>query len=166
MRIILRAKSRGIRKNRKNRIILIAFLTLSILILSLGLFQGTLGRFSKNVLLSDSAVVSKFDVIITAPEEFVGEHSENTFEIDFISGTAARTFSFGIFNNGETDVICTPGVNNNIEYSVLISGAETDDFLVKPKETISFELIIKPDGLSANRMDASLFIDIRQTEGG
>ena len=165
MKLILRTRLRETRINRKNRIILIAFLTLTILFLSLGMIQGTLGKFSTSIVLSDSAIVSRFDIIITAPEELMSEYGESTFEIDFISGTDARTFCFDIFNNGETNVLCSPGVNNNIVYSVLISGINTDDFIVKPKETVSFELIIKPDGLSTNRTDVSLFIDIRQTGG-
>jgi len=141
----------------------------AILILSLALIQGSLGRFTRSILLSDSAVVSKFDVIITPPDELMLNQGENAFEYDFNSIADAKLFDFHIFNNGEADVICTPGITNNIHYKVLIAGEETEEFIVKVKEGVRFQLLIEPHGLSgssASRTDAVLFIDIHQTEGG
>ena len=140
----------------------------AILILSLVLIQDSLGRFTSSILLADSAVVSKFDVIITPPEELMFNQGESVFEYDFISNSDTKSFEFHIFNNGEADVICTPGITNNIHYKVLIAGEEAEEFIVKVKEGVSFQLLIEPHGLSGSvtsRTDAMLFIDIYQTEG-
>ena len=149
--------------------VFLIFPVVAILILSFALIQGSLGRFTRSILLSDSAVVSKFDVIITPPNELMLSQGENAFEYDFISVTDAKLFDFHIFNNGEVDVICTPGVTNNIRYKVLIAGEEVEEFIVTVKESVSFQLRIEPQGLSglsASRTDATLFVDIHQTEGG
>ena len=155
-----------IRLINNRKLTLLVLLILVILILSLGLIHGSLGRFSRSVLLSDSAVVSKFDVIITAPEELTFGQSGNVFEYDFISASEVKSFDFYIFNNGETGIICTPGVTNGVNYKVLISGTQTWDFAIGAKEGVSIQLLIEPQGLNAGRTDAVLYIDIHQSEGG
>ena len=166
MKTTLSMVLRKMKINPKDKKILSVFLVLLILALSLGTIQGTLGRFSRSFMLSDSAQVSKFDIMITAPEEFIWEHGENVFEYRFLSNMDIRVLSFQIYNNGETDIICTPHISGGIKYRVYILGTEVTEFIVQTKETVSFELLIGPEGLDTNVRDAELFMDIRQMEGG
>ena len=157
---------RKIKTNPQRQKFLAAALILIILVLSLGIMQGTLGRFSRASLMRDSALAAKFDVIITAPEEFRTEEGEKLFSYHFISITDVKLLNFQIYNNGEADVICTPYVSGGIMHRVFVSEIESPEFIVKVKETISFQLLIGPTGLDTNIKDVELFVDIRQMEGG
>jgi len=157
---------RKIKANPQEQKFLAAALILIILVLSLGMIQGTLGRFSRASLMRDSALAAKFDVIITAPESFRTDGEGKLFSYHFISVTDVKALGFEVYNNGEADVICTPHVSGGILYRVFVSEIESPEFEVKAKETISFQLLIGPKGLDTNIKDAELFVDIRQMEGG
>jgi len=157
---------RKIKINTQNRKILAASLILILLILSLGMIQGTLGSFARGSAMLDSALAAKFDVIITSPESFRPEGDERIFSYHFISREDIRALSFEVYNNGEANVICTPHISEGVIYRVFILGVETSEFLVRAKETVRFNLLIGPEGLDTNIKDAELFVDIRQTEGG
>ena len=145
---------------------LAAFLIFVILILSLGMTQGTLGRFSKSFVSTDSANAANFDVIITPPKEFWTEQSNSVFEYHFLSDTDIQRLIFQITNNGETSILCKPYINGNITYRVYVEGEVCTEFHVKANETIDFWLVITPDGLDTTIKNANLFIDIQQMEGG
>ena len=146
--------------------ILSEFLILVLLGLSLGTIQGTLGKFVRSFTTSDSAAAAKFDVAVTAPEEFWLEQGEYTYEYYFLSKTDVRGLNFQIHNNGEVDVLCTPHINNGIIYRFYVAGEESTEFIVKAKETVDFWLVIAPAGLDTAVKNTALFVDIRQAEGG
>ena len=155
---------------RKNKIplythkLLVAFLILILFFLLLGIIQGTLGRFSKSFILSDSASAAKFNVTITPPSEFIFGQGDTVFEYHFLSNTDSKQISFQVHNNSETDVVCTPYLTNNVNFLVFISEEERTDFIVKTKETVSFDLLILPDGLGFNIKNTDIYVDIRQIE--
>ena len=146
--------------------ILSAFLILVLLGLSLGTIQGTLGKFSRSFTTSDSAAAAKFDVAVTAPEEFWLEQDENYLKLHFLSNTDTKAFYFQVSNDGEADVVCTPHINNDVEYHILVSEAECTEFIVNAKDTVGFWLIVGSGGLDGNIKEAKFSVDTRQLEGG
>ena len=146
--------------------VLLAFLVLFLLLLLLGILQRTLGKFSLSFIASDSALAAKFDLIVTAPEEFKSEQGENLFEYHFLSDTDVREFHFRVDNYGEADILCRPHITNGIEYSICVEGKELSEFAVRAKETAYFQLFIAPDGLDEKIKGAEFFIDLQQIEGG
>ena len=144
---------------------LTAFLTFVILILSLGMTQQTFGMFSRSFIVTDSAVAAEFDVIITAPKEFWSEHGESDFEYHFRSDIDIQGFVFQVTNNGEAEILCKPYINSDITYRIYVEEEACTEFIVAANETVSFWLVIAPDGLDTNVRNAELFIDIRQMEG-
>ena len=145
--------------------LLIVFSILVILVLLLGITQGSLGKFSRSFMMDDSAVAAKFDVVITAPEQFFVEQGEGVYEYGFLSDMDFQELSFQVTNNGETEILCKPHINNGITYHVYVAEEMCIDFIVPAKETVSFLLVIAPDGLDTNIKDAQLFIDVKQVEG-
>ena len=154
------------KKNPKIQTILTAFLILTLFVFSLGMAQGTLGKFSKSFVFTDSALAVKFDVDVTTPEEFVAGQGETFFEYRFLSSIDIKVFSFQVSNNGEVDVLCIPHISNGIMYRIFVSEEECTDFIVNANETVNFLLVIGPEGLDENIKDAEFFIDIWQLEGG
>ena len=140
-------------------------LLLILFILLMGTIQETLGKYTRSFVFTDSALVAKFDVSITTPEEFWPNQGEYILEYHFLSAIDIRSFTFQIHNNGEAEIICIPYINDNILYRVFISGVESPEFFVKPKETVEFQLLMAPDGLDENIREAELIVDIRQVEG-
>ena len=155
-----------IRISSQTQKFLVALLILIILILSLKMFQGTLGKFSRSFILSDSAATAKFDVIIIVPKEFKWEDGQNLLECFFFSPTDIRGLRFEVYNDGEADVLCIPHVSNGITYRIYVAEQERSQFIVKAKERVDFWLAIAPDGLDTNIKDAELLIDIQQVKGG
>ena len=149
--------------SQKQRILLI-FLLLVLSVFSAGMFQGTLGMFSQSSVASDTAVAAKFDVIITPPEEFVIENNEVLFNHWFLSDFEIKGLNFKVYNNGETDIICTPYINDDVKYRIFVSGIERKEFVVKTKESLIFLVLIASDGFSALSKDVKLFIDVRQLD--
>ena len=162
---ILSTIFRIIKINPQTRKILATFLILVLFVLSLGMIQGTLGKFSRSLILADSAMAAKFDIIITHPEGFFSEQGENLFEYYFLSATDIKRLTFQVDNNGEADILCRPHINNGIEYRVYVAEEEHPEFIVKANDTVNFWLFIGPDGLDTNVKEAELFVDIRQMEG-
>ena len=150
---------------KKQKIISI-FLLLIFFVFSIGTTQETLGRYLKTLMAADSAPVARFDVIITAPEEFKSEQGENFLEHYFISNTDVKAFALQVYNNGEADVLCIPHLSSDTSYRIYVSEMECAEFLVKTKETVDFWLIVGADGLDTNVKEAKFFVDIRQVEGG
>jgi hypothetical protein len=146
--------------------VLAAFLIAVLFLFSLRTIQGTLGKFLHSLALKDSASVAKFDVTVTAPDEFLSEHGKNVFEYHFLSGTDIQGLNFQVHNSGETDILCTPKLSNDVTYRIYVSESECSEFIVRAKESADFWLIIAPNGLDANIKDAELLVDIRQVEGG
>jgi hypothetical protein len=144
-----------------------AFLILGLFLLSLGLVQVTMGRFLWVSAVGDSAAAAKFDVIITAPKEVWTEAGENIFECYFFSAVEIRGFAFQVANNGETDILCKPYIDNgsNILYRIYMAEEECSEFVVAPSESVEFWLIIAPIGIDTTIKTAELFVDIQQMEG-
>ena len=153
-----------IKMNPKTCIILLLFPVLFLFVCSIGITQKTIGRFSQAFFVSDSALAAKFNVVITATEEFTEEQDENLLEYHFLSALEIKGFDFQVFNNGEEDIICIPQVSNEITHRFFISGVQCSEFIVRAKETVNFRLLIAPDGLDGNTKEAAVFIDIQQIE--
>ena len=149
----------------ERRHILILTLIFVLFILSLGLTQGTLGKFSKSFSLIDSALAAKFDITITTPEEFRFEQEAGFFEYRFVSYTDIKPLSFQVSNNGEFDVLCIPHISDGLNYGIFTSEGEFTEFVLKAKETVSFWLVLLPVGLDQNILETEFFIDIQQLEG-
>ena len=146
---------------------LVAALTiLVILLLLLGITHGSLGKFSRSFIMIDSAVAAKFDVVITPPEAFSMVQGDGVYEYRFLSDTDFQRLAFQVTNNGETEVLCRPHINNDITYRVYVGEEMCSDFIVPAKETVNFLLSIAPDGLDTIVREAQLFVDIKQVEGG
>ena len=144
------------------------FTALSVLVLiffSFGMIQLTIGKFVHFSTLTDSAIVAEFDIIITAPEEFSLEQSEDIFEYHFLSDTDILGLDFWVINNGEVDILCRPYINNDVIYSIYVAENKCTEFIVAANEIVNFWLVIASDGLDTNVKDAELFIDIQQIEG-
>ena len=159
MKIPLRTKVGSERKT-----LIAAFLIVFVLILLLGITRQTFGTLSRAFIVSDSAEAAKFDVIITAPEEFWPEHGESDFEYHFLSDTDIQGLVFQITNNGETEILCKPYINSDITYRIYVDGEAVAEFCAAANETISFWLIIAPDGLDTVVRNVELFVDIQQVE--
>ena len=156
------------KKNRtdsQKQNLLAIFLILVLLILSLGIIQGSFGKLSRSFMLSDSAIVAEFDVIITAPKNFGLEQGESIMEYHFLSNTDVQGFIFQIANNGELDILCRPYFNANIAYRIYVDGEELAEFVVAAKESENIWLIIAPIGLDTKIKVVKLYIDIQQLEG-
>ena len=162
---VLLEMSRKIRISTEKKKLFAAFLIFVILILSLGMTQGTLGRFSRSFILTDSATAAEFDVIITVPREFWPQQGESDFEYHFLSDIDFQGVAFQVTNNGEAKILCTPYINNDITYRIYVEEEICTEFIVAANETVSFWLVIAPDGLDTNVRNAELFVDIRQMEG-
>lgn len=147
-------------QNRQS--IFIVFLVMGLLILSMGLMPSTLGRFVQNIPIFDSASAAKFDVTILPPNEFFTEQEDMVFYYHFLSGTEIKDLDFKIFNNGETDVICTFHINNGITYEIIQFDVEHPILLVKANSSVDFKLRLFPGPLNTNITDADFFIDIQQ----
>ena len=168
IRILKKNLSMVIRENRSDQQlqkVLACILVITILVLSLGSIQGTFGLFSRSFFFSDSAQAAKYDVVITAPEEFWSEQDESVFEYYFLSEVDIQALVFQITNNGDIDIICRPNINADIKYRIYVAEEECTEFIVETKETVSFWLIIAPNGLDTNISNSELFIDIQQLEG-
>ena len=158
--------------SRKNKIgtekkkLIAAFLIFVILVLSFGITRQTLGKFSKSFLLTDSALVSKLDIDITAPDEFILEQNGDFLKLHFTQNANTKDFSFQVFNNGEVGVVCTPHINNGVVYHIFVSGAACTEFIVNAKDTVNFRLIVESSRLDGNIKEAKFSIDIQQLEGG
>ena len=145
--------------------IIFAFIISIITVFSLGTLQVTMGRLTRSSVLTNSAVVAEFDVVITDPEEFSIERGETIFEYYFLSDIDIKGLSFRVSNNGEANVRCMPYIDDNIAYRIYVEGEECAEFVVAANESVDFWLIIAPIGLNASIKSAELFIDIQQAEG-
>ena len=163
---ILLVMSRKIKISTEKKKLLAAFLIFVILILSLGMTQGTLGRFSRSFISTDSATAAEFDVIITAPKEFLPQQDESDFEYRFLSDIDFQVFSFQVANNGEAEILCTPYIAGDITHRIYVEDEVVTNFVVAANETVSFWLVIAPDGLDTSIRNAAFFVDIQQIEGG
>ena len=132
------------------------------LLLSFVAVPMTRGMFLQTEGSADYAFAAKFNVIITLPEEFKPVNGENILEYYFASDNEVKVLNFQIYNNGETDVICTPHISGGIVYRAFISGQEVTEFTLKTKETVNFHILMSAEGLSADARDAALFVDVRQ----
>ena len=141
-------------------------LCLLLFVLSIGVTALTTGKFAQAFILTDSAFVGRFDVLVTPSEEFITEQGVSLFEYYFLSDGEVKGLNFEVENNGETDVICIPQVSGDINYRIFVSGKEQTEFIVRVKETVNFQLLLGTDGLDANIKNAEFFIDIQQVEGG
>jgi len=151
---------------REERWIVSALSIILLLALSFGMIQVTLGRFLMTSSLTDSAAAAEFDVLITAPAEFLTEQGEGVFEYRFLSAIDIRGFGFSVTNNGEVDVLCRPYITGGVFYRIYIDGKECAEFAVTAGEAVDFDLAIAPDGLDTNIRNAELFIDVQQLKGG
>jgi signal peptidase I, archaeal type len=140
------------------------FLTFGLFVFSIALIQGTMGRYVHTVTVSDSAKAAVYDIVITAPEGFTSD--TNTYEHYFISKIEVARLNFQVYNGGETDVLCTPHVSNDVKYRVFLDEIEYTHFIIRTNETANFWIFIGPEGLDVSVWDAEIFIDIRQLEGG
>jgi len=129
------------------------------------LLQPSAAKFSREVWASDAAAVAKFDVTITRPDRFVSAPGEAAWIYHFLSAADLQVLTFGVHNNGEIGVRCTPQVDGDIHYRVYVMGLEQASFVVGPGEILEFDLLIGPKGLDIAGTSANLTIDLQQ-EGG
>ena len=156
---------RKIKLGKQKYELLLCLLILVFLLLLFGLIQGTLGKFSRSFLLMDSAAAAKFDVVITSPKEFWPEQGKSVFEYYFLSATDVQGLAFQVTNNGETDILCKPYINGDITYRIYIAEEVHSEFVVVAKETVTFWLMIAPDGLDESIRNIEFLVDIKQIEG-
>ena len=149
----------------QNRKILLALLVFVLSVLSIGMAQGTYGRFSKSLIRTDSALTGAFDVTITPAKEFWVEQGEHVFEYYFLSAIDIKGFVFQVANHGETDIRCKPYINGDLTYRIYVAEEAQTEFVVKANETVDFWLAIAPDGLDTNIRNVELLVDIQQLEG-
>ena len=148
-----------------NRKILLSLLTLVLSVASIGVTQGTLGRFSQSFTLTDSAQVVEFDIEITPPEEFWLEQGGHVFEYHFLSGADIRGLVFQVTNHGETGVLCKPYISGDLTHCIYVAEEVRTEFVVEADEAVEFWLILSPDGLDTHIRDIELWVDIQQLEG-
>ena len=137
-----------------------------ILILSLRITQQTMGILTHSVVLEDSAFATKFDVITVAPKEFWPEQDNRIFEYYFLSDIDIQSLIFQVTNNGETEIVCKPYTDSDITYRIYVEEEMVTEFIVAVGETVSFWLVIAPDGLDTNIRDVRFFVDVQQIEEG
>ena len=164
-RRILLEMSRKAKISTEKEKLLTALIIFVILILSLGITRQTFGMFSLSFVLTDSAMTAEFDVIVTAPKEFWSEQGESDFEYHFLSDIDFQGFAFQVTNNGEAKILCTPYVNNDIIHRIYLEEEVVINFIVAANETVSFWLIIVPEGLDTDIRNAGFLVDIQQIEG-
>ena len=160
---ILLESPRNIKISTEKKKLLSAFLIFVILILSLGITRQTFGIFSRSFVVMDSAMAAEFDVIITDPEEFWSKHGESNYEYHFLSDLDFQGLVFQITNNGDAEILCKPYINSDITYRIYIEEEVCTEFFVAANETVSFWLVIAPDGLDTNVRNVKFFVDIQQT---
>ena len=136
-----------------------------LLILALVTVQLTLGRFIEGFSLQDSARAAKFDVVVTAPDEFWPEESGEVFEYYFLTEVDSWKLAFQVSNRGEADVRCEPHINQGIVYRFYIDGESCTEFVVVAGERVEVWAIIVGIGLDTSVTNAQLFFDITQVEG-
>ena len=161
--------SKIVNKNRANiqgHKALVILLIFVLLILSIGMIQGTLGKFAHSFIKTESATAAKFDIVITTPEEFVTENGITSFENYFHSNYDVKILEIHVYNDGETDVLCTPYITDGIFYRIFIDMEERTEFVLKPKESETFYIGIGAFGLDTNITEAGFYIDVQQIEGG
>jgi len=164
-RRILLEMSRKAKISTEKEKLLTALIIFVILILSLGITRQTFGMFSLSFVLTDSAMTAEFDVIVTAPKEFWSEQGESDFEYHFLSDVDIQGFAFQVTNNGAAEIRCKPYINNDITYRIYVEEEACTEFIVAANETVSFWLVIAPNGLDTNTRNAEFFVDIWQMEG-
>ena len=124
----------------------------------------TFGRFVRSFSVNDSAVVAKFDVVITVPEEFDGGFEQNDYQHSFFEREGQMVFDFTVTNNGEVDVNCNPYIIG-VLYSILVSGEPRNEFIVKAGESVEFQLVIVAFNLTKGTTEADFIIDVEQYIG-
>jgi hypothetical protein len=124
----------------------------------------TLGRFMQSFHLSDSALVAKFDVVITMPEEFDNSSDKNHYQHSFFDREEMTVFDFTASNNGEVDVNCAPYIIG-VPYSVFISGQSQSEFVVKAGESVDFQLVIAAFNLTTGITKTEFIVDVKQYIG-
>ena len=127
-------------------------------------FTITLGRFTRSFSADDSAVVAKFDVVITVPEEFDGGSEQNDYQHSFFEREGQMIFDFTVTNIGEVDVNCNPYIIG-VLYSILVSGEPRSEFIVKAGESVEFQLVIVAFNLMKGTTEADFIIDVEQYIG-
>jgi len=150
----------------RKKCLYVVFLFFLAFISSLGITQRTLGIFSQSFVVNDSASAALFDIVITAPKEFLSEQGESDFEYHFLSDIDIQGFAFQVTNKGETAILCVPYINGDIVYRIYVGEEGCTEFCVEANESVSFWLVIAPDGLDSNIIsNAKFFVDIQQNEG-
>jgi hypothetical protein len=150
----------------KNQKKLSVCLILILFLLSLSFFQSTYGRFFRMYTSGDATIAIKFGIEITPIEFFADKDNETTPHIRFIYDTDVWTSSFQVKNSGETVVVCTPQINVDISYKVLVSEEEKINFIINPGETVVFQILVYIEEWTNVPQEASICIDIQQAEGG
>ena len=132
-----------------------------LLVLVLMTLPGSLGRFLAGGRLSDSAYMAEFAVRV-APLGALprGEAAD----LRLFEAGGPRGLAFEAVNGGEVDVCITPHIEG-VWFETWVEGHPTADFSVAAGETMTFWVVIHPDGLSELETETALWLDIRQKEG-
>ena len=135
-----------------------------LLILSVAAYTipKTLGEFAHTIKMSDSAIVSRFDIEVTVPKEFDETSSKKHSRYYFPTQKSEISFDFKVRNNSEVPILCQPYINNGIKFHITIENQVQDKFALGVGEAINFQLVIMSDGLTTYATDANLFIDAQQ----
>ena len=136
----------------------------ALILFMFGLARETQGRFFMSFAAGDTATAAKFDVVITAPAEFLLVQDERVMDYRFLSIKDVKLLNFTAQNNGEVDVVCTLAMAGEVNHRIYVMQQERDSFTLKAKEMVAFQIIIGPEGLDATVRSARFFVDIKQAE--
>ena len=146
----------------QKQIVLAILLILILLVLASGMVQGTLGKFADSFIIDDAALVAKFGVTITTPQEFLIEDGTTSYEYYFPSPGQAKVLVFQAYNGGEVDVICNLQIMGDLHYSLHVNREEQTEFVLRTEESAEIVLIIYPVGLSIDVTEVEFFLDTKQ----
>ena len=148
----------------KNNTIPIFLLIIIVLLLSIVLtIAFTFAKQIYTTIMSDSAEVAKFDIEISAPYEFDNISAENPFELSFSDIEDWTAFDFVVTNNKQVPVVCTPSFSDpNISFHLFIAAKEYEELYINVGETVKFQVIVVPGGLTIEETFATLILEVEQ----
>ena len=126
---------------------------------------NTFAKYVKEAINEDSAIVAKFDVEISIPEELEAVSDEAPFSVFFTEKEQTKAFPFSIENKGEVSISCRPFISEAASFEVYVSEKLCESFFVGIGECIEFQIVISTKGLNKHSKEAELVIEIYQVEG-
>ena len=135
---------------------------LVVLMAGLLTLTSTFAKYVHKTVTADSATVAMFDIEILTPYELSNISKENPYHHSFSEKWQSQILDFGVTNNREVNVICSPYFDENIPFIILIEDEQYESFIIETGETVYFQVVILADGLLAEEAAANLILDIEQ----